>query len=124
MAQRITRKVAITTILTYATDNGFDDNDVIEVVNKVIASFDKKPTTKPINKTRVANEGFASKLYEIAKTLDEGFDFHYVINTLDTPEVATPQKVTGIMKCGIEMGLFEKYTDKKRTMYRAIIVEE
>lgn len=119
MATRMTRKLAVSTVLAYAKDNGFDDEEVIEVVEKVLDSFSRKPSSKPVNKTRVANEVRANALYDLAPE-GESFDFHFVINALNDPEVATPQKVTGIMKVGIDLGLFTKSKDKKATVYTKV----
>lgn len=117
MAVKITRKVAITTILQYAIDNGFDDNDIIEVANKVIDSFTTKKSNKPaINKTYIANVATAKAIHAIV--IEDGIDSidnKWIVTNID--DINTPQKATAVMKVAINEGLFTRVQNGKNISY-------
>lgn len=93
-----------------------DNAEAREVLAHMAEQLRKpKAKTATVSKTRLENEAVVRKLYDIAP--DTGFDSKFV---MERTTAMTPQKVVGIMRVGIELGLFEKFKDGKRTVYKAV----
>ena len=116
---KVTRKSATAIILQFAIEQGFDNEEVIDVMNKILASYDR-PTRKVESKAHKMNMNYVTKIYEKALAYGEFFDGNWVRDTLCDPNVRTPQKVTAIMRLGVQEGLFEKVAEKKKVLYKAI----
>jgi len=112
----MTRVQALATAIDLINDY-VDDPRATEAV--AVLAHMKEQLAKPkakgeptVSKTRLDNEATVRALY--AKVGTEPFDGKYVI---EHTTAMTPQKVVGIMKAGIELGLFEKFKDGKQTLY-------
>ena len=120
MAQvKVTRKFAATEILEYAKAHGYDNVEGIETMEKIIASFSRKSTKPTKSKARRYNELHCEKLHEMTKGL-ESFTGKWVLENFKDADVRTAQKVTAIMRLGVEIGLFEKIKEGKQVKYRAL----
>ena len=123
-ATRLTNKAALE--FAIAAINGtasadFAPADVVEKLEKMIAQLDKKNASpKKLTKTQEANaaniEVVVGFLAEHAPT---GFTCADLIKNVDVLEGRSNQYVSAIMKIAVEGGRVEKYTDKRRTYFRA-----
>lgn len=90
-----------------------DDALALEVLTRMKEQIDKpKAKTSTKSKTRLENEATARHIYEVAGT--EPFDGKWV---MAHSTALTPQKVVGIMKVAVEMGLFTRTQDGKKVLY-------
>ena len=120
MAQnKVTRANATTEIVEFAKANGYDNAEVLEVMDKIVASFNRKPAEKQVSKARIKNENVVEKLWKLAQNVDS-FTWKWAVENLNDPEVQTSQKIVAIMRLGIELGKFEKIKDGKNTLYKSI----
>ena len=117
---KVTRKAATTAILEFAIEHGYDNQEVVDVMHRILATYEKRPTHKVESKAYKMNLNYVTALYDKAIALGEPFDGKWVLNTLNDPNVRTPQKVTAIMRLGVQMGKFEKQKAGKAVMYKAI----
>lgn len=92
------------------------DPEALEVLTHMRDQLAKpKAKTDTKSKARMENEATVRALYAMCG--DTAFDSKYV---MAKTSAMTPQKVVGIMRVGIELGLFEKFKDGKTTVYKAV----
>lgn len=115
--KKMTRATAIAlAIAAFEDSNVPTEVEALEVLRKMYEQLTKpKAASTAKSKTALENEGTARQLYALAP---EGtFDSKYV---MEHTTAMTPQKVVGIMRVGIALGLFEKLKEGKKTVYRKI----
>jgi len=120
--KKMTRAEALEQVIDFISDeDNISEPEEWEEALKVLKNMHTQ-LTKPRaastskSKTALENEATARKLYEITPA-GTVFDSKFV---MEHTMAMTPQKVVGIMKVGIALGLFEKFKEGKQTVYRKL----
>lgn len=111
MADKMTRKQALTNAIAYA--KGCGDGATAEVLGKMLEQV-SKPRKAVVSKARKMNENLAAK---VAKMCDGEVTTKDVV-ALGLPEITTTQKAAAVLRIATEMELFEKVADGKKVSYR------
>jgi hypothetical protein len=107
----ITRKAA----LEFAIAN-LDNAEVCAVLQKMLDSI-SKPRKATVSKARMMNENLATWVHNHAP---EGSITTKDVVNLGSPEIATTQKASAVLRVAVERGLFEKIVDGKKVSYRKL----
>ena len=111
MAEKMTRKQALTKAIAYA--KGCGDSATAEVLGKMLEQV-SKPRKAVVSKARKMNENLAAT---VAKMCDGEVTTKDVV-ALGLPEITTTQKAAAVLRIATEMELFEKVVDGKKVSYR------
>jgi len=112
MATTMTYANALTTIKAFAIDNGFDNKEVIEKIDKLIAQKATKTNNGKKSRARVNNEQLANVLVKLMQ--DKGVNeirAAWVRENLDG--VSTSPKAVAVLNAATDLGLLHKHTVKK-----------
>ena len=111
MATTITYANALTTLKAFALDNGFDNTEVIEKIDKLIAQKATKTNNRK-SKARVANEQLANELVQLMqkKGVNE-IRAAWVRENLQG--VSTSPKAVAVLNAATDLGLLHKHTIRK-----------
>lgn len=121
MAEKITRKQALTTAIETLIRANFDGWDIanydetVDVLDKMLASL-SKPRKAVVSKARKMNENLARTVWENA---GETITSKEVV-ALGIPEILTTQKATAVLKVATELGYFAKEVDGKKITYKRL----
>lgn len=108
----ITYVSALTTILDYAKNNGFDNNEVIEKVQKLIEQKTKAKTPSGKSIARKTNEAIADLLIgEMDVKNVTKVDNKWVRDNVEG--VNTAAKATAVLNVAVDMGLLERHMEPK-----------
>lgn len=108
----ITYASALTTIKAFAIEQGFDNEEVIEKIDKLIAQKATKTTSGKKSRARINNEQLANVL--VATMREKGVNeirAAWVRENLDS--VNTAPKAVAVLNAATDMGLLTKSTIKK-----------
>lgn len=108
----ITYASALTTIKAFAIEQGFDNAEVIEKIDKLIAQKATKTTSGKKSRARINNEQLANVL--VATMREKGVNeirAAWVRENLDS--VNTAPKAVAVLNAATDMGLLTKSTVKK-----------
>lgn len=111
MAEKMTRKQALTKAINYA--KGCGDYATAKILEKMLEQI-SKPRKAVVSKARKMNKNLASKVAE----LSDGEVTTKDVVALGLPEITTTQKAAAVLRIATEMGLFEKVTEGKKVSYR------
>lgn len=108
----ITYASALTTIKAFAVEQGFDNAEVIEKIDKLIAQKATKTTSGKKSRARINNEQLANVLVATMreKSVNE-IRAAWVRENLDS--VNTAPKAVAVLNAATDMGLLTKSTVKK-----------
>lgn len=115
------------TALQYALDNLPDaPADVREKWANMIAQLDKKNAApKKLTAQQTKNEGMKADLLDfLCDHEGEGFTVSDLLKSVPACEGDSNQHVSALMRQLVETKSVEKYTEKRRTYFRAVAVEE
>lgn len=108
----ITYVSALATILNFAKDNGFDNNEVIEKVQKLIDQKSKAKTPSGKSVARKTNEAIADLLIgEMDVKNVTKVDNKWVRDNVEG--VNTAAKATAVLNVAVDMGLLERHIKSK-----------
>lgn len=108
----ITYVSALTTVLDYAKNNGFDNNEVIEKVQKLIDQKNKVKTPSGKSIARKTNEAIADLLIgEMDVKNVTKVDNKWVRDNVEG--VNTAAKATAVLNVAVDMGLLERHMEPK-----------
>ena len=125
MAEKITRKQALTTAIDTLNRANFDGWDIanydetVDVLNKMLASL-SKPRKATVSKARKINENLAKYLWENAGEVTTAKE----VVALGNPEILSTQKATAVLKVATELGYFAKEVDGKKITYKRLELAE
>lgn len=108
----ITYASALTTIKAFAIEQGFDNAEVIEKIDKLIAQKATKTTSGKKSRARINNEQLANVL--VATMREKGVTeirAAWVRENLNS--VNTAPKAVAVLNAATDMGLLKKSTVKK-----------
>ena len=106
----------------FLTNNSSKDAAAyVEKLEKMITQLDKKNASpKKMTKTQEANAANIEVVVGfLADNAPTGFTCADLIKNVDVLEGRSNQYVSAIMKIAVDGGRVEKYTDKRRTYFRA-----
>ena len=127
MAENKTPKTTNKTALQYALEHLPDaPADVREKWTNMIAQLDKKNAApKKLTAQQKTNEGVKDAIADfLAENGGEGFTCGDLTKQVPVLEGKTPQYVSALMRQLVDEKRAEKYTDKRRTRFRAPVCEE
>lgn len=127
MANTTSNKMTNRKALSYALDNLPDaPADVREKWQNMIDQLDKKNASpKKLTAQQEKNEGVKSAVMEFLLDHEgEGFTCADLIKSCPACEGDSNQHVSAIMRALVTAGSVEKYTDKRRTYFKAVVVGE
>lgn len=117
MATNVTYASALTTILTYATDNGFDNEEVVAKINALIAQKSKTRANNGKTKARKMNEDIAR---DIVKAMHDNnvevIDNKWVRDMfpiLPDGKDNNAARTTAILNAGCEEGILQRHVTAK-----------
>lgn len=90
----------------------------IEVATAWIVALEKKSATPRVNKTALANEGLARDVHALALANGEPISAKWCAEHVSG--ITSPQKAVGVLRKGIELGLFERVEIKGRAFFKAL----
>lgn len=95
---------ALTTIKQFATDNGFDNADVLAKINALIAQKSPKGKSGEKSPTRKANEKLARNIVAAMKRANaDDIEAAWVKNNVDG--INSPAKAVAVLNVANDMGL-------------------
>ena len=104
MANTITYAQALTTIRDFATENGFDNKEVLDKVNKLIEQKTKVRANAGKSKARKANEIAAQQIVDIMKEKGlQYIDNKWVRDNIDG--VNSAARATAVLNVATDMNL-------------------
>lgn len=107
MANTITYAQALTTIRDFATENGFDNKEVLEKINKLIEQKTKVRTNTGKSKARKANEVAAQQVVSIMKEKGlQYIDNKWVRDNIDG--VNSAARATAVLNVATDMNLLHR----------------
>lgn len=122
MATTLTNVIALTVLVEFARENGFDNNEILDKVEKHIAQL-SKPTKKPAGPTKdqmrnalmldaliahMRATGAAYTVKDAAAWLSENYDGAGLVST---------QKATALLTKAVKDGTANRSTDGKRIVF-------
>lgn len=119
MTKKMTRREALTNVITYLRENeqyGDDWAAEIEVLDKMIEQIDKqaaRPKTK--STARIENERMAREFIPMLRELGKPVSAKWM--TEHIRYCSSPQKAVQVAKIAEEWGAIKRVTIKKRTYY-------
>lgn len=119
-----TSKTTYRSALTYAIENLSDaPAEVIEKLEAMIAQLDKKNAApKKLTAKQEANEVVKDILREFLEIhSDSGFTCSDLIKSVPALEGKTPQYVSALLRALLLTNEVEKYTENRRTYFRAVV---
>lgn len=119
---KVTNRIA----LTYALDNLPDaPADIREKWQKMVDQLDKKNASpKKMTEKQKANEGVKGEIaLFLADHEGEGFTVSDLLKSVPSCEGDSNQHVSALMRQLVLDGTVEKYVDKRRTYFRAVVGE-
>lgn len=126
MATTITNVSALTAIVEFALSNGFEDQDVVEKVQRHIAQL-SKPSKKPEGptKTQLINQNLISRVVEHMQTTGAAMTVKDVAawlseNCGDTVGLCSTQKATALLTQAVKGGMLSRTTDGKHVAFIAV----
>lgn len=120
MADKMTRKQALTNAIAYA--KGCGDSATAEVLGKMLEQV-SKPRKAVVSKARKMNENLAKQVHNLVADNHDTAVTTKDIVALGLPEITTTQKAAAVLRIATEMGLFEKVVDGKKVGYKKVITE-
>lgn len=103
----ITYVSALTSVLNFAKDNGFDNEEVITKVQKLIDQKGKGKTPNGKSQARKANEKLAEVLADTMRSHNLfTFDNKHVREYVEG--INTAAKATAVLNVAVDMGLVER----------------
>lgn len=123
-ATRLTNKAALLAAIDALNGKAvttFAAPDVVEKLEKMVEQLDKKNASpKKMTKTQEANAANIEVVVGfLADNAPTGFTCADLIKNVDVLAGKSNQYVSAIMKIAVAGGRVEKYTDKRRTYFRA-----
>lgn len=112
MANTITYANALATIRDFAVDNGFDNDEVVEKINKLIEQKTKTKANTGKSKARKDNENVVT---EVVKLMND-MDVHEVDNKWlreNVEGINSPARATAVFNAGVDMGVFQRNVHTK-----------
>lgn len=107
MANTITYAQALTTIRDFATENGFDNKEVLDKVNKLIEQKTKVRANAGKSKAREANEIAAQQVVDIMKEKGlQYIDNKWVRDNIDG--VNSAARATAVLNVATDMNLLHR----------------
>lgn len=107
MATTTTYAVALTTIRDFAKANGFDNEEVIEKIDKLIAQKTKTRANTGKSEARKANERMAHDIVNVMEFGNiEVIDNKWVRDNIDG--VNSPARATAVLNVATDMGLLKR----------------
>ena len=104
MATKVTYLSALTTIKQFATDNGFDDADVLAKIDALIAQKSPKGNNGKKSPVRKANENLARDIIAAMKSHNaDDIEAAWVKNNVDG--INSPAKAVAVLNVANDMGL-------------------
>ena len=119
-SEKVTNRVA----LAYALDNLPDaPADVREKWQKMIDQLDKKNASpKKMTEKQEKNEGIKAEILDFLTAHEgEGFTCSDLLKEIPSLEGDSNQHVSALMRALVLTGSVEKYTEKRRTYFKAVV---
>jgi hypothetical protein len=107
MANTVTYAAALDSIIAFATDNGFDNQEVLDKLKNLRAQKETKSKAGQKSQARKDNEKLANAIVDAMVKADvTEVRAAWVKDNVDG--IDTTPKATAVLKVAIEMGILEK----------------
>lgn len=107
MANTVTYATALTTMRDFAIANGFDNTEVIDKINALVAQKSKTNANKGKTEARKKNEVAAQNIIDVmnAQNVNE-IDNKWVRDNI--ADINSPARATAVLNVAVDMGLLNR----------------
>jgi hypothetical protein len=125
-AVRLTNRYALTSAIASLRGESvpadFTVDEVVEKLEGMIAQLDKKNASpKKLTKTQQENLGIRAEVVEfLRENAPTAYTCGEMLKAVPVLDGRSNQYVSALMKLAVEAGQVEKFTDKRKTYFRAV----
>ena len=112
MANTITYANALATIRDFAVENGFDNDEVVEKINKLIEQKTKTTANTGKSKARKDNEETVKAVVNLMREVGATeIDNKWLRDNVEG--INSPARATAVFNAGVDMGMFNRNVHQK-----------